>query len=119
MAGFWSGRSTELLGFVDAWFLSGFGFGGGLRPEFEQRYYAGMSQPDFQPTLTGPTVIARPLAAADWPELFSAGSDPEIWKVHPRSNRYTEPEFREYFDSAVTSKMAFVFVDRATQRNQC
>jgi N-acetyltransferase len=75
-----------------------------------------MSQPDFQPTLTGPTVIVRPVAADDWAELFAAGSDPEIWKVHPRSNRYTEPAFRVYFDSAVASKMAFVFVDRATGR---
>ena len=75
-----------------------------------------MSQPDFQPTLTGPTVIVRPVVAADWAELFAAGSDPEIWKVHPRSNRYTEPAFRVYFDSAVASKMAFVCVDRATGR---
>jgi len=75
-----------------------------------------MAQPDFQPTLTGPTVIVRPVAAADWPELFAAGSDPEIWKVHPRFDRYTEPEFRTYFDSAVASKMAFVFVDRSTNR---
>jgi RimJ/RimL family protein N-acetyltransferase len=75
-----------------------------------------MSQPDFQPTLTGPTVLIRPVVAADWAELFAAGSDPEIWKVHPRSNRYTEPEFRSYFDSAVASKMAFVFVERATGR---
>src|SRR3984957_6718279 len=75
-----------------------------------------MAQPDFQPTLTGPTVTVRPIMAADWAELFAAGSDPEIWKVHPRANRYTEPEFRTYFDSAVASKMAFVFVDRATNR---
>ena len=73
-----------------------------------------MSQPDFQPTLTGPTVIVRPVVAGDWPKLFAAGSDPEIWKVHPRSNRCTEPEFRKYFDSAVASKMAFAFVDRPT-----
>jgi RimJ/RimL family protein N-acetyltransferase len=73
-----------------------------------------MSQPDFQPTLIGPTVMIRPMSAADWPELFAAGSDPEIWRVHPRSNRYTEPEFKKYFDSAVASKMAFVFVDRST-----
>jgi RimJ/RimL family protein N-acetyltransferase len=75
-----------------------------------------MSRPDFQPTLTGPTVLIRPVVAADWAELFAAGADPEIWKVHPRSNRYTEPEFRGYFDSAVASKMAFVFVDRASGR---
>jgi N-acetyltransferase len=75
-----------------------------------------MAQPDFQPTLIGPTVLVRPVSADDWAELFAAGSDPEIWKVHPRSNRYTEPEFRAYFDSAVASKMAFVFVDRSTNR---
>jgi N-acetyltransferase len=75
-----------------------------------------MSAPDFQPTLIGPTVTVRPVTASDWAELFDAGSDPEIWKVHPRSNRYTEPAFREYFDSAVASKMAFVFVDRSTNR---
>jgi len=37
----------------------------------------------FQPTLVGATVIVRPISSADWPELFAAGSDPEIWKVHP------------------------------------
>jgi N-acetyltransferase len=75
-----------------------------------------MPRPDFQPILTGPTVIVRPIATDDWAELFAAGSDPEIWKVHPRSDRYTEPAFREYFDSAIASKMAFVFVDRSTNR---
>jgi RimJ/RimL family protein N-acetyltransferase len=75
-----------------------------------------MSAPDFQPTLIGPTVIVRPVTPGDWAELYAAGSDPEIWKVHPRSNRYTEPAFREYFNSAVASKMAFVFIDRATGR---
>ena len=75
-----------------------------------------MSQPDFQPTLVGPTITVRPIAAADWSELFAAGSDPEIWKVHPSPDRYTEPAFRQYFDGAVASKMAFVFVDRATGR---
>jgi len=73
-----------------------------------------MSEPDFQPTLVGPTVIIRPVAASDWPKLFTAGSDPEIWKAHPVPDRYTEPQFRKFFDGAVNSKMAFVFVDRST-----
>jgi RimJ/RimL family protein N-acetyltransferase len=73
-----------------------------------------MSQPDFQPTLIGPTLTIRPISADDWPNLFAAGSDPEIWKVHTVPDRYTEPEFRKFFDGAVNSKMAFVFVDRAT-----
>ncbi|HWX82692.1 MAG TPA: GNAT family N-acetyltransferase [Xanthobacteraceae bacterium] len=73
-----------------------------------------MPEPDFQPTLIGPTVTVRPVSADDWPKLFTAGSDPEIWKVHPVPDRYTEPQFRTFFDGAVDSKMAFVFVDRST-----
>jgi N-acetyltransferase len=75
-----------------------------------------MSDPDFQPTLIGPTITIRPISSSDWPELFAAGSDPDIWKVHPVSTRYTEAEFRKFFDGAVASKMAFVFADRATGR---
>jgi RimJ/RimL family protein N-acetyltransferase len=75
-----------------------------------------MTQPDFQPTLTGPTMIVRPIAAADWTELFAAGSDPEIWKVHPVPDRYTEAGFRKFFDGALTSKMGFAFVERSTGR---
>src|SRR5204863_7464401 len=37
-----------------------------------------------------------------------------IWEVHPVRDRYTEPAFRKFFDSAVASKSAFVFIDRAT-----
>jgi hypothetical protein len=59
-----------------------------------------MTRLDFQPTLTGPTVIVRPISDDDWSELFAAGSDPEIWKVHPIPDRYTEPAFSKYFDSA-------------------
>lgn len=75
-----------------------------------------MPDPDFQPTLTGPTVIVRPVAAGDWQEMFAAGSDPGIWEVHPIPDRYTEPAFRKFFDGAVDSKMGFAFVDRATGR---
>jgi RimJ/RimL family protein N-acetyltransferase len=73
-------------------------------------------KPDFQPTLTGSTVTIRPMSVSDWPELFHAASDPEIWKLHPRSDRYTEPAFRKYFDSGIDSQMAFVFVDRTDHR---
>jgi N-acetyltransferase len=46
-----------------------------------------MPQPDFQPTLTGPNVVVRPIAPGDWDELFAVGSDPKIWEVHPVPNR--------------------------------
>jgi N-acetyltransferase len=75
-----------------------------------------MSEPDFQPILTGPTITIRPISPDDWPELFAAGSDPEIWKVHPVPDRYTEPGFRKFFDEAVHSKMGFVFVEQSTNR---
>jgi RimJ/RimL family protein N-acetyltransferase len=75
-----------------------------------------MTQPDFQPTLVGPTIAVRPIRVEDWSEMFAAGSDPEIWKVHPVPDRHTEAGFRKFFDGAVTSKMGFAFVDRATDR---
>jgi len=75
-----------------------------------------MSQPDFQPTLVGPTITVRPITADDWPDLFAAGCDPKIWEVHPVANRYTEAGFRKFFDGAVNSKMGFAFVDRASGR---
>ncbi len=73
-----------------------------------------MSNPDFQPTLIGPTITVRPIAASDWPELFAAAADPNIWEVHPVPDRYTEPEFRKFFDGALNGKMGFVFVDQAS-----
>ena len=75
-----------------------------------------MSQPDFQPTLVGPTITVRPITADDWTDLFAAGSDPKIWEVHPVPDRYTEAGFRKFFDGAVNSKMGFAFVDRASGR---
>ena len=69
---------------------------------------------DLQPTLTGEHVIVRPMCAEDWQAMFKAAADPKIWELHPVSDRYTEPVFREFFDSALASKAAFAFVDRAT-----
>jgi RimJ/RimL family protein N-acetyltransferase len=67
---------------------------------------------DFQPTLVEPHVIVRPIAATDWHELFAVAADPEIWALHPVTNRHTEPVFRVFFDGAIASGSAFSFVDR-------
>jgi RimJ/RimL family protein N-acetyltransferase len=67
---------------------------------------------DYQPTLQGERVIARPIAAADWPTLSAAASDPAIWEQHPESDRYKPEVFRRYFDGAVQSGAALAFVDR-------
>jgi len=64
-----------------------------------------MSPPDFQPTLIGPSITVRPVSKDDWSGMFAAGSDPEIWKVHPVPDRYTEAGFRKFFDGAVDSRM--------------
>jgi RimJ/RimL family protein N-acetyltransferase len=73
-----------------------------------------MPPPDFQPTLTGETVVVRPVHPADWDGMLAAAADPGIWALHPVSDRYTEPVFREFFDGAVASGMAFAIVDRAS-----
>jgi RimJ/RimL family protein N-acetyltransferase len=67
---------------------------------------------DLQPTLTGPRVAIRPVAPSDWQEMFAAASDPEIWALHPASDRYKEPVFRKFFDGAIASGSGFSFVER-------
>ena len=67
---------------------------------------------DLQPTLIGPRVTIRPIAPSDWQEMFAAASDPEIWTLHPASDRYKEPVFRKFFDGAIASGSGFAFVER-------
>jgi N-acetyltransferase len=73
-----------------------------------------VSAPDLQPTLVGETVIIRPLRSDDWSDMFAAASDPAIWELHPARDRYKQPIFREYFETAVNSKSGFAFVHRMT-----
>lgn len=68
-----------------------------------------------QPTLTGPTTTVRPIQPSDWPALFRAAQDPDIWRQHPNPLLCTEPEFQKYFDRALQSQSAFVMVENATQ----
>ena len=56
-----------------------------------------------QPVLTGPHIFIRPVVMADWEGMFAAASDPEIWALHPETERYTERVFREFFDVAVAT----------------
>jgi len=71
---------------------------------------------DLQPTLRGPRITIRPVAEGDWSGLFAAAADPEIWVQHPASDRYQETVFRQYFDEALESGSAFVFVDDERER---
>ena len=71
---------------------------------------------DLQPTLVGDLVVVRPVALTDWAGMYAAASDPEIWAVHPASDRYQEPVFRQFFDEAVKSESALSIVDRTSGR---
>ena len=57
-------------------------------------------------------MIVRPIAPSDWSEMFAAASDPQIWALHPASDRYQEPVFRKFFDGALASGSGFAFVER-------
>lgn len=71
-------------------------------------------QPDWQPTLTGSHVVLRPTDADDWAGMFAAAADPAIWAGHPVQNRYQEPVFRAFFDSALASQAALTILDKQT-----
>jgi RimJ/RimL family protein N-acetyltransferase len=72
--------------------------------------------PDWQPALEGELVLLRPTRADDWDEMFAAASDPLIWAGHPAKDRYTEPQFRKYFDGALESGGALTIIDKASGR---
>ena len=68
---------------------------------------------DWQPRLEGSLLHMRPLTREDWAPLFAVGSDPEVWAVHPASDRWQEPVFRAYFEDGLASGGALVAVDAA------
>src|SRR5512133_3472662 len=69
-----------------------------------------------QPHLKGKLIELRPLAPADWDELFAVASDSLIWEQHAERDRYKEDVFRIFFKDALESGGAFVIIDRKTQR---
>ncbi len=69
---------------------------------------------DRQPTLTGPTLLLRPLQEDDWQALFAVASDPLIWEQHPAHDRWQEPVFRAFFDDALAQGGALIVLDKAS-----
>ena len=72
---------------------------------------------DLQPHLRGELIELRPLAPADWDELFAVASDSLIWEQHPESDRYKDEVFRVFFKDALESGGAFVVVNKKTSTN--
>lgn len=75
-----------------------------------------MSTLNLQPYLVGDLLELRPLAPADWDDLFAVASDPLIWEVHPARDRYKEEVFKDFFRDALDGKGALVALDRKTSR---
>ena len=71
--------------------------------------------PDLQPRLSGKHIRIRPLFASDWLELSHAASDPKIWDAHPEPDRWKDAVFRKFFDGALQSGSALVFVDVSSE----
>ncbi|WP_324696685.1 GNAT family N-acetyltransferase [Novosphingobium aerophilum] len=65
-----------------------------------------------QPVLEGDRLVLRPLRADDWDALYAAGSDREIWAVHPAHDRWQEPVFRQFFADALDGGGAFAIIDK-------
>jgi N-acetyltransferase len=66
-----------------------------------------------QPILEGELVVARPLLAEDFDQLYAVAADPLIWEQHPDRERWREDVFRAYFDDHLASGGALALVDRA------
>ncbi len=75
-----------------------------------------MKTPDLQPTLRSERVLIRPVVAADWNGMYAVAADPEVWSLHPTSDRYKEPVFRQFFASALSCGSAFTILERQSDR---
>lgn len=58
---------------------------------------------DPQPTLTGDSLLLRPLAVNDFDNLHIAASNPAIWAGHPAKDRYLREVFEPYFQALLQS----------------
>ena len=57
---------------------------------------------DLQPTLTGPRLRLRPLAADDYDALYAVAADPLLWDQHP-AKRYRPEVYAEFFAQSLAS----------------
>ncbi|MCO6384242.1 GNAT family N-acetyltransferase [Oceanicola sp. 502str15] len=67
-----------------------------------------------QPVLEGPTLLLRPMQAADKNDLAAAASDPLIWAGHPATERWRPEVFGPYFEALLAHGESLVAIDRAS-----
>ena len=71
---------------------------------------------DRQPVLQDDRVRLRPLQADDWDALYAVAGNRELWALHPRSDRWQQSVFREFFDDALAKQGALAIIDRNGDR---
>ena len=69
---------------------------------------------DFQPTLSGETLLVRPLARSDFDALYAVAADPLVWEQHPASDRWQLPVFTELFERLLQGGGGLVVIERAS-----
>lgn len=69
-----------------------------------------------QPRLFSSHVQLRPLRLDDWEALYAVAADPLLWALHPASDRWQEPVFRQFFQQGLDSGGALVVIDPAHDR---
>ncbi|PXY40985.1 N-acetyltransferase [Flavobacterium cheongpyeongense] len=68
-------------------------------------------QPDF---LENEILRLIPLQEDHFEALYEVASDPLIWEQHPIKDRYQKDVFKSFFDGALSSKSAFLILDKST-----
>ncbi len=61
------------------------------------------AMPLLQPTLTGETILVRPMQPSDVAPLYEVARDPRIWEQHPESTRWQPDVFARYAEGALAS----------------
>lgn len=74
-----------------------------------------MDVSELQPTLTGDTLVLRPLAATDFEPLYACASDPRIWELHPEPTRHERDVFRRFFEGGLASGGALIVVEKRSR----
>lgn len=69
---------------------------------------------EWQPVLSGDTLLLRPLQADDFERLYAVASDPLIWEQHPDPLRWQRPVFEKFFATAMASHGALLITEKTT-----
>lgn len=64
--------------------------------------------------LQNETIKLIPLQEDHFETLYQIASDPLVWEQHPIKDRYKKDIFKPFFDGAISSKSAFLILEKNT-----